>query len=180
VARLVKKVYALDVSKEITTSVTGTQNIELVLFDGCNIPLPANSVKVATSIHVMEHIHPYDALEQLKDIHRILVDHGMYICVTPNRLSGPHDISMFFDEVPSGFHLKEYTNTELSNFFKQAGFSTVRTYGAVRGIYFNIPFFLIRFLESLLGGLPRPLRKVIARLPLIKSPLSDIRMVGTK
>lgn len=174
-ARFVKKVYAVEVSEEISKSLTGPQNFELILFDGCNIPLPANSVNVAYSNQLMEHLHPDDALEQLENIYRILTSHGTYICVTPNRLSGPHDISKYFDVAATGFHLKEYTNTELSNLFKQAGFSEVRAYVGATGIYFRSPLFLLKFLESLLDRLPHWLSKGIARISLL-----NIRLVGTK
>ncbi len=175
-ARFVKKVYALEVSEELTKSLIGTQNFELILSDGCSIPLPAASVSIAYSHQVMEHLHPDDALEQLANIHKILVSQGIYICVTPNRLSGPHDISKYFDVVATGFHLKEYTNTELSNLFKQAGFSKVRAYVGAMGIYIRFPLFLLRLLENLLSRLPRRLGRTMARLSL----LFNIRLVGIK
>jgi SAM-dependent methyltransferase len=175
VAHLVKKVYAVEVSQEISKSLTCPKNFELLLFDGCTIPLPANSVNIVYSHQLMEHLHPDDALEQLENIYRILMSRGMYICITPNRLSGPHDISEYFDVVASGFHLKEYTNTELSNLFKQVGFSKVRTYVGAREIYTRFPLFLLRLLESLLERFPHFLSKPIARLSLL-----NIRLVGTK
>jgi SAM-dependent methyltransferase len=176
VAKFVKKVYALEVSEEITKSLIGPQNFELILFDGCSIPLPSESVNIAYSHQVMEHLHPDDALEQLTSIHKTLTSQGIYICVTPNRLSGPHDISKRFDVVATGFHLKEYTNTELSNLFKQVGFSKVRAYAGVIGIYMRFPLFLLQLLESLLGRLPRRLSRAMARLSL----LFNIRLVGVK
>lgn len=175
-ARFVKKVYALEVSEEITKSLIGPQNFELILADGCSIPLPAASVSIAYSHQVMEHLHPDDALEQLTNIHKILVSQGIYICVTPNRLSGPHDISKYFDLVATGFHLKEYTNTELSSLFRQVGFSKVRAYFGAMGIYIRFPLFLLRLLEGLLGRLPRRLSRAMARLLL----LLNIRLVGIK
>ena len=63
----------------------------------------------------MEHLHPDDALEQLQNIYSALVPGGIYLCITPNRLSGPQDVSRDFDMVATGFHLKEYTISELSN-----------------------------------------------------------------
>ena len=71
----------------------------------------------------MEHLHPDDAVDQLKNIYNALVNGGKYICITPNRLTGPHDISKYFDNVATGFHLKEYTVTELSGLFREVGFS---------------------------------------------------------
>lgn len=175
VARLVKKVYAVEVSQEISKRLTCPKNFELLLFDGCTIPLPANSANSVYSHQLMEHLHPDDALEQLENIYRILMSRGMYICITPNRLSGPHDISEYFDVVASGFHLKEYTNTELSNLFKQVGFSKVRAYVGAREIYTRFPLFLLKLLESLLERLPHSISKPIARLSLL-----NIRLVGTK
>jgi len=176
VAEFVKKVYALEVSEEITKSLISPQNFELILFNGCSIPLPAASISIAYSHQVMEHLHPDDALEQLANIHNILMSQGIYICVTPNRLSGPHDISKYFDLVATGFHLKEYTNTELSNLFKQVGFSKVRTYVGAIGIYIRFPLFLLKLLEDLLDRLPRRLSRVMAYLSL----LLNIRLVGIK
>lgn len=176
VARFVKKVYALEVSEEITKSVRGPENFELILFDGFTIPLPAESVSIAYSDQVMEHIHPDDALEQLANIHKILVSRGIYVCVTPNGLSGPHDVSKYFDLVATGFHLKEYTNTELSSLFKQAGFSKVRAYIGAPGVYMRFPLVLLRLQEGLLSRLPRRLGRAIARMSLSWC----IRLVGIK
>ena len=54
------------------------------------------------------------ALEQLQNIHRSLADDWLYICITPNRLDGPHDVSQYFDGVARGFHMKEYTTAALA------------------------------------------------------------------
>ena len=90
VARHVSKVYAVDVSDEVNKGITPPSNVELILSNGTDIPIPAGTVNVAFSFQVMEHIHPDDAVEQLRSIYRILAPSGVYICVTPNRLSGPH------------------------------------------------------------------------------------------
>ena len=73
----------------------------------------------------MEHLHPDDAIVQLTNIKNALTNGGKYICITPNRINGPHDISRYFDKEASGFHLKEYTFTDLNKIFKNIGFSTV-------------------------------------------------------
>lgn len=112
VAEHVRKVYAIDVSAELVKNAVMPSNGEIVLTDGRNIPVPRNSVHVAFSNQVMEHLHPDDAFEQLQNICEALVTGGTYICVTPNRLNGPHDVSKFFDYEARGFHLKEYTTTE--------------------------------------------------------------------
>src|SRR6185503_12322595 len=108
VAKLVRKVYAVDVSNEITREVQLPDNFELVISDGSSIPAPPGSVDVAYSDQVMEHLHPDDAMDQLRNVYESLAPGGLYICITPNRLSGPHDVSQYFEDVATGFHLKEY------------------------------------------------------------------------
>jgi SAM-dependent methyltransferase len=176
VAGDVKQVYALEVSDEITRSVHGPENFACLIFDGFDIPLPARSVSVAYSDQVLEHIHPDDALEHLTNIYNVLTNRGIYICITPNGLCGPHDISKYFDLVATGFHLKEYTNTELYRLFQQAGFTKVKTYIGIPAIYVRYPLLLLRLQEALLSLLPRKLSRALARLSLSW----NVRMVGRK
>ena len=102
VARQVKKVLAVDVSSEITNGLKPPQNFQLIISDGCSIPVAPNSVNVAYSCSLMEHLHPEDALAQLRNVYQALVPGGVYICITPNRLTGPHDISRYFEPVATG------------------------------------------------------------------------------
>jgi hypothetical protein len=126
----------------------------------------------------MEHLHPDDAFDQLQNIYNALVPGGIYICITPNRLTGPHDISRYFDEFATGFHMKEYTTLELSNLFRKVGFSRVRAYVGAKGKYLGFPVSPIALCELVLDQLRYAIRKVAAKnLPL---PLPDIRLVGVK
>jgi SAM-dependent methyltransferase len=177
--RFVKQVYAVDVSDEITKASKIPENFQLNLSDGCSIPVPSNSVHVAYSNSLMEHLHPDDALEQLQHIYNALAPGGVYICITPNRLNGPADISKYFDVIATGFHLKEYTSFELSNLFKQVGFSRVRAYLGARGKYASLPVFPIALCEKLLDKLPHTLQKAIARTLLFRL-LLGIRLIGVK
>jgi SAM-dependent methyltransferase len=138
-AQRVARVYAVDVSAEITKRVKLPANFELILSDGSSIPVAPNSVDVAYSDQVMEHLHPDDALEQLGNIWKALKPGGIYICVTPNRLTGPHDISRYFTDDPTGFHLKEHTTTDLVNIMKSAGFKKVEVPVPARGALLPIP-----------------------------------------
>lgn|SRR6266853_2109577 len=179
VAKLVKQVYAVDVSQEMTRRARYPQNFALLLFDGCRVPGDARGVNVAYSHQVMEHVHPDDAIEQLRSIYECLLPGGTYICIVPNRLNGPHDISKCFDEVATGFHMKEYTTSELSRLFKSVGFSQVASYTGARGYYVQFPQFALKILESLLSALPYALRTRIGRAVPVRLFL-EIRMVGTK
>jgi len=179
VARLVRRVYAVDVSEEIGKGLELPPNFERVISDGCSIPVPQDSVHVAYSDQLMEHLHPEDALEQLRNIHRALSAGGVYICITPNSLSGPHDISGYFDEVATGFHLREYTVTELAKIFRATGFRKVRVLAGARRFQLALPVGLVSWTERALRLLPHRLRKRVAgELPL--RLILGISLVATK
>ena len=178
VAKHVKHVYMVDVSAEITQGASLPANCELMISDGTSIPVPPNRVTVAFSNQFMEHLHPDDAREQLQNVHECLTAGGHYVCVTPNRLSGPHDISKYFDTEATGFHLKEYTVTELLALFETVGFSHHRSFVGKKQIYVRVPIAFQRSLEALIGLLPNAARRTLVRPPF--SGLLGIRLVGRK
>ena len=178
VAPRVKKAYALDVSNEITKKIEGESGIKVIISDGSSIPLKGGSLDVVYSNQLMEHIHPEDALEQLKSILRVLKKGGAYVCVTPSRLSGPHDISRNFDDVATGFHLKEYTVHELRDLFLQVGFSRVELLVGY-GFYSSFPLSLALLLESILEKLPPKLAKAFGRFPPVRI-LLGVKIIGIK
>ncbi|HEX7183079.1 MAG TPA: class I SAM-dependent methyltransferase [Thermoanaerobaculia bacterium] len=179
VARSVKKVFAVDVSGEITSGMTPPPNFQLILSDGRNIPLPRESVDVAYSNQLMEHLHPDDALEQLRNVYDTLKPGGAYICVTPSRLTGPHDISRYFDAVATGFHLREYTVGELRDLFLAVGFSKVRSLSRIGPRYLGLPVLPIAGCERLLDSLPARWRRAVADRPPLR-PLLGVRLIGVK
>lgn len=179
VAPLVKQVYAIDVSEQLTRGVVPPANFKLILSDGCSIPVPEGSIDVAFSNQLMEHLHPEDAREQLHNIHRSLAPGGIYLCITPNRLYGPCDISVYFDEVATGFHLREYTARDLRALFAGAGFAEVRFYARVRGRFLRCPCWAIAALESTLGALPYSLRKPLADTAPMRA-LLELRVAAIK
>lgn len=179
VCQFARQVYAVDVSSEITKNMATPKNFQLILSDGCSVPLPSESVNIAFSDQLMEHLHPDDALDQLKEIRRVLAPGGIYICITPNRVSGPHDISKYFDEVATGFHLREYTFSELRKVFHEAEFPRVRAYARIKGISVRVPALLPMMCEFFLLLLPSTLRRRAARtLPL--RVFLNIRLVGVR
>jgi SAM-dependent methyltransferase len=179
VARRVRQVYAVDVSEEIGRGLRLPANFERVISDGCSIPVPEGSIHVAYSDQLIEHLHPEDALEQLRNIHRALRAGGVYLCITPNSLSGPHDISGYFDEVATGFHLREYTVTELASIFRATGFRKVRVLVGARGRQLAVPVGFVRWTERALRLLPHRLRKrASSELPL--RLILGISLVATK
>jgi len=159
VSELVRRVYAIDVSASITENTKCPENFELILSDGCSIPILPNSIDLAYSYQLIEHLHPDDAFEQLRNIYAALKPGGTYICITPNRLSGPHDISQYFNVTPKGLHLKEYSYYELALIFKKVGFRNIYPCLSMKGFSFLFSTTLINSFETLFGQFPYRLRK---------------------
>lgn len=161
-AGYVKNVYAIEVSSVITRDIKPPSNFKLIISDGVSVPVPPESIDVAYSHQCIEHIHPDDLVEQLRDIYRALVKRGVFICATPHCFNGPHDISKYFDSVASGLHLKEYTNKELYRLFRSTGFSSVKSYFSAK-LHILLPLWPIMFIESFLYPLPYAFRKALAK-----------------
>ncbi len=179
VAGLGLTVHAVDVSETITRQVKRPPNFALSISDGVSIPLPERSVDVAYSNQLMEHLHPDDAMEQLRNIYAALKEGGVYVLITPNRFNGPHDVSRYFENVATGLHLKEYTNREIIRILKTVGFSGIRPYIGARNSYVPLPGFLLTSLEQALELLPGAIKKPIANSRLMKL-LLGIRIVARK
>lgn len=168
----VRRVIAVEVSDEVSKGVPPLPNFSLVLSDGQSVPVPPESVSVAYSNQVMEHLHPDDARAQLAGIRAALAPGGVYVCITPNRIAGPHDISKYFDRIATGFHLKEYTVGELAALMREAGFSRVAAIVGARGRFARVPASWMSALEGLLMLLPEGLRRRAMRLPVLRNQLS--------
>lgn len=175
-ARWVRHVYAVDVSSELVRNIRPPANFEFRLFQGLELPFPPNSIDFAYSNDVLEHLHPEDARAQLASILAAIRPGGKYLCITPNRLSGPHDVSRDFDTVATGFHLKEYTVTELAALLQAAGFRQVQTFLSVHGHILSplLPVFPFRGLERALEWLPHAARRRLAR------GLTAVKVIATK
>jgi SAM-dependent methyltransferase len=179
VARHVRHVYAVDVSAEVMSGVVAPPNMDLVISDGSSIPVPPESVDLAFSNQLMEHLHPEDAMDQLRAIHASLQPGGLYLCVTPNRISGPHDISRAFDRVATGFHLHEYTVAELGRLMRKSGFSSVQVYLRTKSRSWLLPTSALVSLESAMDALPASVSRVIAGRPFMKQ-LLGVRVLARK
>lgn len=161
----VQRVIGVDVSDEITRQVDLPPNFVLRLSDGVSVPGPARGVELVYSHQLMEHLHPDDAVDQLGHIVERLAPGGTYLCVTPSRLTGPHDISRFFSATPRGFHLREYSAGELLALFRTAGFESAEVVATIRGRVRPLPEAWVLRAEAVMEALPRWARGAVARLP---------------
>jgi SAM-dependent methyltransferase len=176
-APVAERVFAVEVAETIASSAETPENFALVLSDGTSVPVEPGSVDVAYSNQLMEHLHPEDALDQLRSIHRALRPGGCYVCITPNRFRGPIDISRYFDRVATGLHLREYSLGELTRHFREVGVRRLRFYAGGKGKYLRLPVTLVRALELSLSLLPWKIRSALARRMPLKAMLG-ITLVG--
>jgi SAM-dependent methyltransferase len=179
VAKHVMKAFAFDVSQEITRGIILPANTSLVISKEGEIPFDRESIDITFSSDVMEHLHPEDAYEQLEAIYAALKPSGLYVCHTPNRLTGPWDISKYFDDVSTCLHLHEYTVRELDGLFKKVGFTRTCYYAEGRGKFIRFPIFIAKIIENLLEAMPLSVRRLLTRTLLFKA-LLGANIVGVK
>ncbi len=179
----VARMIALEVCEEVLPELDLAENLSPILSDAQCLALPSESVDLAYSCHVLEHLHPEDAPEHMKEVRRVLKPGGAYICVTPNRLLGPHDVSKYFDDQPSGLHLQEYTHDELARLFRKSGFVKVRVLRGLGRPPTPWPIWPYRLLEYPLNLSPVAVRRRIMKLlggqPPFR-PLEQVKLVGEK
>lgn len=184
VARQAKKVYAVEVSNVIAQSNDVPANFELTMSDGTSIPVPPGSVDLAYSNQLMEHLHPDDAVEQLNNVVKALRPGGIYLCNTVHRLCGPSDVSRFFDEVATGFHMKEYAYAELDRLFRESGFAATRACIRKSGHWIAMPMGLMlmfeRLAQALFGRRPYAERQQWTRRRPFNVLAQGIHIVGYK
>ncbi len=159
-----REALGLDVTDALVDFAAAPSNFRFVRTEGVEIPLADGSVDLVHSDQLMEHLHIEDAEPQLREINRLLKPGGRYLCATPSRVTGPHDISVFFDEVATGLHMREYDYRSLRDLFLRNGFSRVRFPLVVRGFRLATPPYpVLRGIElALLAAPPRVRRGRIA------------------
>jgi SAM-dependent methyltransferase len=154
-----REVLGLDVTDALIDFAAAPANFRFVPTNGIDIPLADESVDLAHSDQLMEHLHVDDAESQVAEIRRVLKPGGRYLCSTPNRLTGPHDISVFFDDTATGFHMREYDYSSLKDVLLKAGFASVEFPLVVRGFHVATPPFpVLRSAERLVESAPSWLR----------------------
>lgn len=173
-AAVARRAYGLDVTDALIDYRRAPANFSFLKTSGTNIDLPPNSVDVAYSNQLMEHLHPDDAEHQVREIVRVLKRGGGYWCRTPSRVTGPHDVSCYFDYAATCFHLREYDYLSIRRLFRRAGFSRVRFFVQSRGITLPLPYRLARGAEMTLDAFPS-----LTRFKLLRR-LMELNVIGIK
>lgn len=154
----VRMAYGLDVTDALIDFANAAPNFKFLRTGGVDIPLPAEAVDFAYSNQLMEHLHPDDAFDQLSEVYRVLKPGGRYMCITPSRVTGPHDVSCYFDYEATCLHLREYDYGALRALFRRAGFRVFACSATIRGREIHLAYPAIRAAERGLLLLPPRIR----------------------
>jgi hypothetical protein len=73
--------------------------------------------------------------------------------------------------VARGFHLKEYTTTELARLFRAVGFSRVVPYAGFYSRYLPLPLSFVKVFEWAFGKLPSRVAQRWGRKPIFRNLL---------
>jgi SAM-dependent methyltransferase len=176
VAAYVKSAYAVDISDQREPGLDFPRNLKLIVYDGYNLEgIEESSVDTVFSDYFIEHLHPEDTQLHFELVYRLLKPGGRYVFRTPNGLIGPHDVSEYFSVTPQGFHLREWTYTEMRPLLRSLGFRHCYVSGGLRGRRISLPYLYAQVCEFGLGVLPRP-----SRLKLGRYLVPSISVVATK
>ena len=178
VAPHAREVIGVDVTDRLVGQ-TRPENFSILMSDGVALPVASNSVDLVFSNHLIEHMHPDDVAPHLAEILRVLKPGGRHACATPNRLNGPHDISVFFGFEPTGFHLCEYDHRSLARTMTAAGFRDLKAIGLLKGRRYEVPVRAAGAIEAVLDALPTPMLRRAIHIDMIYR-LSQAMVVGRK
>ncbi len=162
-APYVKKVIGIDISDQRTQGDTFPANFELVVYDGIHVPLPPASADIVFSYQFLEHLHPEDVEPHFRLAAELLRPGGVYIFDTPHRHSGPHDIAGHFGDELVCLHMQEWTYADMRRVLTHNGFSDTYAYRRGKPIKSALLNTANDAAESLLGLLPKSLRRKFAR-----------------
>lgn len=163
VAQRAKKIYGIDISEQHHQEMF-PHNFELIIYDGYTLAeVPANSVDVVFSDQLVEHIHPEDVEHHFSMVKKMLNKNGVYVMRTPHKSSGPHDVSVYFSDVPLGFHLKEWNYSEIKALSQKVGFEIMKTYWFAKGFKCRLPNYYFLLIEKLFALLPNNVSRKISK-----------------
>ena len=97
--------------------------IEVAVAELREVPLPDDSIEVAVSFQVIEHLHDIPGF--LAELRRVTRPGGQVLLATPNRLTFTPDS----DTPVNPFHTVEFTATELTTLLERAGLTVERMLG---------------------------------------------------
>lgn len=178
-APFVQAAIGVDVTPVLIDQAGAPANFSFVQTNGTALALDTGYADLVYSNQLMEHLHPDNAEQQLQEVCRVLKPGGAYICSTPSRITGPHDISCYFGHEPTGFHLREYDHASLAAMFRGAGFRSARALVTVKGRQMTLPVAAVGLVEQAVLRLPRAVRTRLTSIGPVRN-LAGIMLIGRK
>ncbi|MDR0619053.1 MAG: class I SAM-dependent methyltransferase [Bacteroidales bacterium] len=118
-----------------------SQNLKFIKVDNEKLPYADNSVDIVTTVEVIEHLSPYQAMKTAMEVRRILKPNGKWIVTTPNYRSLWPVIEIglnFFSPVKyQEQHISKFIPNSLVKFVESGGFDV----GDVKTLFFLAPFY---------------------------------------
>jgi SAM-dependent methyltransferase len=159
----VRSVYGVDISDQRGQFDNVPDNFKLIIYDGYDLQMQENSTDVVFSDQLIEHLHPEDTELHFQLVRKILRPQGVYVFRTPHRFSGPHDVSRYFSDEAEGFHLKEWTYSEIVKILKRLKYSSWSGYKYTKRNLIKKPFAYLIIIGYILNILPKRLRRIMSR-----------------
>jgi SAM-dependent methyltransferase len=124
-----RRCVGIDISAEVLAGETELPpNVELYVADAVDLSrFKEDSFDFVFSKQLVEHIHPDDVAMHFCEVHRVLRREGVYVFETPSRITGPHDVSRYFDREATCLHLREYSFRTILPLLREAGFRDLRS-----------------------------------------------------
>jgi SAM-dependent methyltransferase len=161
VASRVRRARAVEIADQIPPGAVRPANFQLVLYDGWNLDIAPASVDLVFSEQFVEHLHPDDARHHFELVRALLRPGGRYLLRTPERWTGPHDVSRWFAPRAQGFHLREWSYAELAQEARTVGFARVQAYWNGRGRCIRVPVAAMHGIEAAMAAWPLGLRRAL-------------------
>ena len=154
----------------------GTSRSGVKIVSGTAKPLdfPDDWFDLVFSQQLVEHLHPDDVPEHFAEAFRVLRPGSIFAVETPNRRTGPQDISRGFTPIAQGLHIKEWYHGEVVRMLRRTGFVSLRgwlapPFGTRRSVLCErlsrVPAYVKWAEDLLLAVIPgREIRTLVARL----------------
>jgi SAM-dependent methyltransferase len=155
--------YGVDIADQMGDIQHAKTNFRLVVYNGFDLDIPKESVDVVFSDMLIEHLHPDDTEFHFQLVKSILKPGGVYVFRTPHRFRGPQDISQYFADVAEGFHLKEWTYSELAAVLDKVGYTAWWGYWQAKTIIFSLPAAYFIAIEAISAGFSRRWKRFLSR-----------------
>ena len=161
VASQVRRAIGADISDQRTPGEASPPNLELIVYDGYELPVPDATADVIFSYQFLEHLHPDDVDGHFAMVRRLLKPGGVYVFDTPHRYSGPHDVSRYFGDELVCFHFQEWTSHGMRRLLARHGFTRIRAFRFGKPLSSRVLNMANDLLELLAGLLPFRIRRAL-------------------